>query len=414
MIKEITQCRICKSMHLHHILDIGIQALTGIFPKSKAEKIPMGPLVLIKCSDCSLVQLKHSYDPGQLYGSNYGYRSGLNSSMLTHLNQKANFLEKLANLQKNDVVVDIGSNDGSLLAFYQTKEVTLVGFDPAAEKFKNFYRSDINLIVDFFSNITFQKKFSEKKAKIVTSISMFYDLENPLEFVRQICSILADDGIWHLEQSYLPSMLNTNAYDTICHEHLEYYALKQIKWLTDHVGLKIISLEKNDINGGSFAITVTKNTSSYSECTEEIDAMLKYEGNLGLDDASFDIYKIFATKIRNQRDTLTKLLTQLKSENKKVYGYGASTKGNVILQHCGIDESLLGCIAEVNSDKFGSYTPGTLIPILSEEEVHAKNPDYLLVLPWHFKNNIIERERKFLMNGGKLIFTLPQLEIVGA
>ena len=414
MIREIVHCRICNSANLPLILDLGAQALTGIFPRSRAEKIPVGPLALVKCLDCGLVQLKHSYDPGQLYGSNYGYRSGLNNSMLQHLSNKAGFLQKFVRLRKDDVVVDIGSNDGSMLAFYPEKEVALVGFDPAAEKFKKFYRADIDLVVDFFSSSAFQKKFPGKKAKIITSISMFYDLESPLEFVKQVHSILADDGIWHLEQSYLPSMLNTNAYDTICHEHLEYYALKQIKWMTDRVGLKIIALEKNDINGGSFAITVAKSESHYSECLADINAMLADELSMGLDDSGLEIFKSFELVIKNQRDTLVNLLHQLKQQKKKVCGYGASTKGNVILQHCGIDDTLLSCIAEVNSDKFGSYTPGTQIPILSEQEVHAMQPDYLLVLPWHFKNSILEREKKFLANGGKFIFSLPQLEIVAA
>src|SRR3990167_1843097 len=279
VIREIAQCRICNSGRFHNILDLGNQALTGVFPKSNTEETPTGPLVLVGCLDCGLIQLKHSYDPIQLYGSNYGYRSGLNNSMLQHLGRKANFLQRVAKLEKDDIIIDIGSNDGSFLAFFPEKEVKLIGFDPAANKFKKFYRSDIDLIVEFFSNVTFNKKFPRKKAKIITSISMCYDLERPLEFVKQINSILADDGIWHLEQSYLPSMINSNAYDTICHEHLEYYNLKQIKWMTDRVGLKIIALEKNDINGGSFAISVAKNESSYQECIDDINTMLDYEEN---------------------------------------------------------------------------------------------------------------------------------------
>ncbi|SRR5579883_35133 len=410
MVREISHCRLCRSAMLVTVLDLGNQALTGIFPQSKNEHIPSGPLTLVKCTDCGLVQLKHSYEPSELYGAHYGYRSGLNSSMVEHLKNKVSLLKKMVKLEKNDIAVDIGSNDGTLLGFYPDT-MTLVGFDPSAEKFKKYYRSDIQLVTDFFSAKKMQEVFPKQKAKIITSISMFYDLEAPLEFVEQVYSILAEDGVWHFEQSYLPLMLKTNSYDTICHEHLEYYALKQIKWMTDRVGLKIIAVEQNDINGGSFAISVAKKDAPYPEATEIVNKMLADEHQMGLDD--LETYKVFAARIEKQRTELLELLNKLKKENKKVCGYGASTKGNVILQHCGIDESLLPSIAEVNVDKFGCFTPGTQIPILSEKEVHAMQPDYLFVLPWHFRDNILAREQNYLNNGGKFIFSLPELEIVG-
>lgn len=411
MITEIHNCRLCLSAELNIVLNLGDQALTGIFPKTKSESTPAGPLTLVKCVSCGLVQLKHSYDPEQMYGSNYGYRSGLNNSMVQHLKSKVAALHTILKPQKNDCIVDIGSNDGTLLGFYEENNATLIGFDPSAEKFKKYYRSDIHLITDFFSSAAFQHQFKDKKAKIITSIAMFYDLENPLEFVQQIHSILADNGIWHFEQSYLPSMLETNAYDTVCHEHVEYYALKQIKWMTDRIGLKIIGLEKNATNGGSFAITVAKQAAPYPEITKAINDMLQAEEKMGLD--SLETYKAFETRVKSHREQLVQLLLKLKKENKKVFGYGASTKGNVILQHCGIDDSMLAYIAEVNPDKFGCNTPGTKISILSEKDIHAMQPDYLLVLPWHFKDNILAREQEYLNKGGKFIFPLPQIEIVG-
>ena len=249
------------------------------------------------------------------------------------------------------------------------------------------------------------------KAKIITSIAMFYDLEDPLHFMRQIESILADDGIWHFEQSYMPFMLQANAYDTICHEHLEYYALKQIKWMTDRVGLKIINVEFNQINGGSFAVSVAKQNTNYPACDELVQEILKKEQDMGL--YSIVPYQKFQDGIFQHREGLLSALRQIRKNGKLILGYGASTKGNVILQFCGIDDLLIPVIAEVNEEKFGCFTPGTYIPIMSESEAKAKAPDYFLVLPWHFKENLIAREQDFLKNGGRMLFPLPEIEVVG-
>lgn len=272
MFQEIKQCRICGNPHLAQILHLGNQFLTGTFPRDPTENITCGPLELVKChgehdaSCCGLVQLRQSYDLHEMYGDNYGYRSGLNRSMVEHLGHTVEALQKLVALNDGDLALDIGSNDGTLLSFYP-QGLNLVGIDPTAGKFKEFYRSDIQVITDFFSASLFKHHFGAKKAKLITSVAMFYDLEQPLTFMEQIREVLAEDGSWHFEQSYLPSMLKSNAYDTICHEHLEYYALKQIKWMTDRAGLKIIDVGLNEVNGGSFAVTVAKATAPYPEAT---------------------------------------------------------------------------------------------------------------------------------------------------
>jgi hypothetical protein len=411
MCKLVTSCRVCGSTNTDDILKLGRQYLTGIFPKIQKQNMTSGPLTLMKCNTCGLVQLRHSYEVSELYGANYGYRSGLNRSMAEHLRGIVGKLQGLCAPGKQEIVVDIGSNDGTLLSFYPPGRATLVGFDPSAEKFRHFYRSDIRLITDFFSAETFRKNYGPQKAKIITAIAMFYDLERPLDFVREIESLLDDEGIWHLEQSYLPLMLKTTAYDTICHEHLEYYSLRQIKWMTDQVGLKIIGLELNDVNGGSFAITLAKTASHFSEATEAVRGTLQDEENVGLNGR--EIYSRFERRVWQHRENLMELLKKLKAEGKKVWGYGASTKGNVVLQCCGIGPTLLPAIAEVNQEKFGCFTPGTGIPIISEKEAHALSPDYFLVLPWHFKRNILERESEYLNRGGRFIFPLPEIEIVG-
>jgi len=236
---------------------------------------------------------------------------------------------------------------------------------------------------------------------------MFYDLEDPLSFMTQVRDVLADDGIWHLEQSYLPLMLQRNAYDTACHEHLEYYALRQIKWMADRCDLQILDIQTNDINGGSFAITIARRGSVKAN-SAVVEKMTK-------DEAVFDTlvpYEEFRERIETQKKRLLDLLSKLRSEGKKVFGYGASTKGNVVLQYCGLTPREIPYIAEVNPDKFGAYTPGSKIPIISEAQAKAMKPDVFLVLPWHFKQNFLEREAQYLREGGKLLFPLPEVELV--
>ena len=416
MYTEIKQCRICGNTDLVSILNLGNQYLTGVFPKSKTEHITSGPLELAKCRDghnanaCGLVQLKHSYDHREMYGDNYGYRSGLNKSMVNHLYKKVKKIEAFIQLTHGDLVIDIGSNDSTLLQAYRQDGLLRVGIDLTGEKFKKYYPEHVYLIPDFFSAKSVKKNFGNKKTKVVTSIAMFYDLESPMDFAQQICEILADDGIWVLEQSYLPAMLEMNAYDTVCHEHLEYYYLKQIKWIADKLDLKIIDIEFNQVNGGSFSVTVAKSNAAYKEKQLLIEKILNEEKNRGLD--SLKPYEEFKQHVYKHREELIQFIQKTKSENKKIIGYGASTKGNVMLQFCDLTENDIPFIAEVNRDKFGCYTPGTHIPIISEKEAKDMNPDYFLVLPWHFKENIILREKDYLNSGGNLFFPLPSLEVI--
>ncbi len=418
MYKEITKCRICGNTNLTSLLHLGEQSLTGVFPKNKSDKVTSGPLELVKChpkhendSVCHLVQLHHSYDSSEMYGQNYGYRSGLNQSMVRHLNSIVQHVLSMVDVKKDDLIIDIGSNDSTLLQQYPSdKQLILTGIDPTGVKFKKYYPAHIGLIPDFFSSENIEKKFPGKKAKVITSIAMFYDLEDPISFVKNIHDVLAEDGLWVFEQSYLPTMLETNSYDTICHEHVEYYGMQQIKHMMDVCGFKIIDVELNDVNGGSFRVTVAKNASAYTANKSVVECELN-EKKLQID--SLIPYESFQRSVETHKTELVLLIRKLQQQGEKIFGYGASTKGNVILQYCGLTIKDIPCIAEVNEDKFGSFTPFTHIPIISEKEARAMNPDYFLVLPWHFRKGIIEKEEEFLSSGGKFIFPLPKIEIAG-
>lgn len=409
MYSEIDKCRISGSKNLITVLSLGEQYLTGVFPKSTDEKITKGPLDLVWCPDSGLLQLKQSYDLDEMYGDNYGYRSGLNSSMVFHLTNKIKTLERLVELSDSDLVIDIGSNDATSLKAYSGKHQK-VGIDPTGKKFAEYYTDGLKLIPDFFSAEVFEKQFGNQKAKIITSIAMFYDLESPINFVKDIENVLAENGIWHFEQSYMPSMLRTHSYDTICHEHLEFYSFKVVCDLLQNCGMRVIDVQMNSVNGGSFAVTACKEKSKLKSNTPIIEWLLKQENDMGLNTPK--PYREFEEKVFKHRKNLLDLIETLTNDGKKVFGYGASTKGNVLLQFCGLTTSHIPYIAEVNEQKFGCYTPGTNIPVISEREAKDMKPDYLLVMPWHFKHTILEREKDFLMKGGKFIFPLPEIEII--
>jgi hypothetical protein len=406
---KISNCRSCHSNSLKYVSSLGNQYLTGIFPNSINQKVPKGDLGMVICNKCSLLQLQDSFDADVMYGDNYGYLSSLNLHMVKHLKSKSDKLKKISQLEKGDIVIDIGSNDGTSLQNY-SKDFVLIGVDPTIKKLKKFYRKDIITISDFFNKDLVNGYLSKKKAKIITTISMFYDLPSPITFAKDIWDCLDEQGVWHLEQSYMPMMIKNTSYDTICHEHLEYYSLKSIKYIFDIVGFKITDLEFNDINGGSFAITVSKKNSKYKENSRIIEWLLKKEDMYKYN--SFSTHKEFFKNAEKHKKLFKELLLNLKDMKKKIIGYGASTKGNVILQYCGITSNILDVIVDVNKDKHNKFTPGSQIKIVGENYIKDLKPDYMVVLPWHFKNFILNKEKSFLNNGGKLIFPLPDIEIV--
>ena len=410
MLKPLKYCRICGNSNLVKVLDLGEQFLTGIFPKKKDQIITCGPLQLVKCHDekyknkcCGLLQLAHSYDSSEMYGDNYGYRSGLNQSMVSHLQKKVLRIQKMVHLKDDDLIIDIGSNDATTLKAYKKNTYQLVGIDPVGNKFKEYYPPNIKLINDFFSLGLVKSVLGDKKAKVITSFSMFYDLPNPLEFMKEVSDVMTPDGIWVFEQSYMPEMLDQNAYDTVCHEHLEYYGLYQIKWMTDKLDLKIIDVEFNNINGGSFSVTVAHAKSDYKTYTK-LDQILKEEKSKSMNE--LNPYIKFANRVKDLKKEFIEFLDNAKLNRKKIGALGASTKGNVVLQYCGVTEDKINFIGDVNPDKYGSFTPGTLIPIIDENTALKKNYDYLIVLPWHFKNFFLENNK---FDNSKLVFPLPTL-----
>lgn len=409
----IDSCRACANRELLPVLDLGSQALTGVYPRSRTEVVPTAPLELVRCSPagCGLVQLRHTTDPGLMFHAGYGYRSSIRPYMVDHLHAAVSAILRRVDVGPGDLVLDIGSNDGTLLHGYPGRGPTLVGVDPVGERFRDRYPPRADLIPGFFSRQAFTDRYGTRRAKVVTSIAMFYDLPRPLEFMTDVRDVLADDGVWLIEQSYLPAMLANSAFDTACHEHLEYYALRQIEWMAERAGLTVLTAEINDVYGGSLRVLLARRPGRYPVDERGLALLRRRESDLGL--ATERPYAAFAESARLRRDELCDLLDRSAASGLLTLGYGASAKGNVILQFCGLGPDLLPCVGDVDREKSGCFTPGTLIPIVSEDDAKALDPDQLLILPWIYRDGFLARERDALARGVKMIFPLPALSVVG-
>jgi SAM-dependent methyltransferase len=308
-----------------------------------------------------------------------------------------------------DMVIDIGCNDGTLLRSYRKPDLRLVGFEPAENLVPDASKGTFYIFNDFFSGDTFRKKFDGEKAKIITSVAMFYDLEKPNDFVNDIVDCLAPDGIWIVQQNYLGTMLEKNGFDNIGHEHLEYYSLNTMEKLLGRHDLEIFDVETNDVNGGSFR-TYAGHRGRF-KVRETVDALKQMEKHMQLN--SSRVYHNFAARIRKIKSDLNKLVKDQVGSGKTVYVYGASNRGNTILQYCGLDHRLIEKATDANPDKWGRSTVGTGIPIVSKEEARRDKPDYFLILPHHFLEEIKREEKDYLANGGKFIVPLPEVRVIG-
>lgn len=410
---EIThECRICRSAELKEVIDFGNLALTGVFIEN-GQEVPKAPLKLVRCRECGLVQLGHRYEQNALYGKSYGYESHLNRSMVEHLQQKARVLERkyLRSIEK-PIVVDIASNDGTLLSGYLSDTVVKIGIDPLIEVVANCYPVDAIRVSEFFSSSAYED-LGIGQANLVTSLSVIYDLDKPVEFANQIYKILQDGGIWHFEQSYLPLMLDTNSYDTICHEHLLYLSLTDIQRILKESNFQLLDASINSINGGSIAVTAIK-INEVINVSPFVRYLLKVENETGITDGSR--INSFSDRFRKHTIALKSLITEYSELGFDIIGIGASTKGNVLLQAAGIDARLVRAIGEVNPRKFGKQTPGSSIPIDAESKLlsEASEKTLLIVLPWHFRENLLPKLEQYLSKGGKLLFPLPDIQMVSS
>ena len=413
-VKARKTCRVCGSNKLIPILSLGDQFVTN-FVEEPNRDYAKGPLELVLCNvkdgGCGLLQLKHTIERDILY-KKYWYKSGISTTMVKALADIVSSAERLNKFSSEDLVVDIGSNDGTLLRQYTTPGLITVGFEPS-NLWKLGIEGTSRIINDYFNYETFQREFGNKKAKLITSIAMFYDLEDPNTFVEDIRKCLDKDGVWIIQMNYLGLMLKNNTFDNISHEHLEYYSLLSLSNLLDRHHMETFDVELNDVNGGSFRVYVRHKggiIQGFPGNNERLEKQKNYEEKIGLD--NYKVYDKFAKRIEKTKNDLVAFLNHEVKKGKKIFIYGASTRGLVVLQYAGIDKRLIKAAVDLNPDKWGKYIVGTDIPILSVEEYRKEKPDYLFVLPYHFIEEIKDQEREFLKQGGKMIVAIPEFKII--
>jgi SAM-dependent methyltransferase len=401
----IKKCRSCGSKKLSKIISLGNQYLSDF---TKINKKPKSfPLRVILCDKCHLVQLDNNAPQKYLYTERYGYKSGINQTMQDELKEIAEKTLKIIKTKENIVTVDIGANDGTLLKYYP-KNIYRIGIEPIKKLAKECKKNANKIVNDFFTIEAFDKVVKNKKANIVTAISCFYDMEDPNKFVEDVSKIMTEDGIFVIQQNYLVGMLEQNAFDNIVHEHLEYYSLLSLSNLLSQHNMEVFDVELRDLNGGSFRTYISfKNK---RKITKAVEKLRIYEEKLKLNKKK--IYSDFAKRIEKNRDNLVKFIKQESKKGKLIYLYGASTRGNTLLQYLGLDKKLIKFAVERNPEKWGKIISSVGIPIVSEEQARKDKPDYMLVLPWFFKEEFLKREKGYLKNGGHFIFPLPKLEVI--
>ena len=397
---ERKTCRLCESSALQDILSLGTQYISNFVEKDEIKEGIQAPLDLVQCKSCSLLQLRHTAPQELLYARHYWYRSGVTKFMKDALQDIVNSVETVVNLKDRDCVLDLGANDGTLLACYSNKNLIRIGCEPAKNLIEQLHKNTELVIDDFWTYENFKeltKTHPLDKAKVITAIGMFYDMEDPNQFVQDAQKALASDGVFIAQLMCLKPMLDNNDLGNICHEHLEFYSLESLVYLFEKNGLEIFKLEENNVNGGSYRIFCRHATGNPLPIKETI--------------SKAEIHA-FVARVNENRDKCLAFIKAKVREGKTVYVYGASTKGNVILQYYGLDSKLITAAAEKSPEKWGKYTVGTGIPIISEEQARAEQPDYFLVLPWGFFDEFYAREVNWRKKGGKFIVPLPEFRIV--
>ena len=402
-------CKNCKKKKLFKVIKLGKQPISSVFHDKIKRNLPKYSLDLFECKYCKLVQFSSLPPLEDMYGLTYGYNTSLSPLMVNHMRKKFNFLKSNYKKLLKGQILDIGSNDGTFLNFLKSlKGVKLYGMDPSSKKFLHNYKKNITVITDFFSRKKLLKSLSKKQAKekfnIITSFAMFYDIDDPNSFCKDIYHLLNDEGIWVLEFSYLPLLFKNLTYDQICHEHVTYYSLTTFNKILKNNKMKVIDLSFNEINGGSIEVICAKKNSK-KQPKKIVKKIFKDEANI-----SKNIFNLTQDRIENVKVTLNEFLKNIPP--KDIIGYGASTKGNIVLNHLKLNSKNLSFICDANPFKFKRYTPGSNIKIISKKEMRKKNPKYLLVLIWSFRSEVIKQEISYIKKGGKLIFHLPIFHIV--
>lgn len=412
-----TTCRVCGGKNLTPLFSLGEQFVSDFVDRSDVKTGNVVPIDVDRCRDCTLVQARHAAPAEILYKGTYWYRSGVTQTMRDALRDVTRAVEERVPLENGDLVLDIGSNDGTLLRSYQNRKLTTVGVEPAKNLVEEGRKGISYLINDLWAYDSLLSVFGPSgrpEFKAITAIGMFYDMEDPNPFVRDVALALAPDGLFVAQLMCVKQTLAKRDVGNFAHEHLEFYTLRSLEALFGAYGLVIDDLQENDVNGGSYRLFVRHRsrvpaTTITPETYRVQSAMLaEHEAGLYTDDP---YHRFFADTNRN-RGMLQQFITQEKLAGKRFWVYGASTKGNVILQHAGLDATVIDGAADRDPNKWGKFTVGTGIPITSEEQFRAAQPDYAIVMPYAFLPEFLTRESEWRSRGGKFVVPIPEFKIV--
>jgi|TARA_B100000959_G_C14895397_1_gene588528 2-polyprenyl-3-methyl-5-hydroxy-6-metoxy-1,4-benzoquinol methylase len=398
--KKIKKCRLCNSKKLINIHNFGNHYVSNFVTKRNVKKGVKAPLNLVYCNNCKLLQLEHSAPQEIMYKKFYWYRSGVTNTMKYALKDIFLKVKKMPLLKKGDTILDIGANDGTLLKYFKNDGYTTIGCEPA-KNLTNELKKNSNYVIDNFWNYKYLRNILNKhklnKPKVITAIGMFYDLEDPSKFISDAANSLDENGVFIAQLMCLNSMIKKNDLGNICHEHLEFYSYPSLKFLFEKNGFKIMKIEENEINGGSYRIF----------CKKNIKKSIAYREKTSLSDI-----KKFIKRVKQNKKKCLSFLRKCKVNGKKVFIYGASTKGNTLLQYYGIDFKMISFASERSPEKWGKYTIGTGVEIISEEYARKLNPEYFFVMPYAFIKEFVIREKKWLKKGGKFILPFPNFKIL--
>ncbi|PJE81432.1 hypothetical protein COU58_02435 [Candidatus Pacearchaeota archaeon CG10_big_fil_rev_8_21_14_0_10_32_42] len=412
---EIKNCRSCGSETLVPIVNLGNHYISDFVDNHEITRSRV-PLELVLCNEedkgCGLLQLKHNAPPEEMWGETYWYKSAINPTIRADLGDIVNNVERLVPLKEGDIVLDIGCNDGTMMGYYKNPGLVRIGFDPSANVAKEAEQKGIEVVNNFFNKENYNYKVKNRKAKTVTAISMFYDLEDPNTFLKDVKSVLDKNGLFVIQQNYLVKMLENNGLDNICHEHREYYSLRSLENLLEKHDFEVFDVLLNGINGGSIRTYIKSKEGNLKSngAKERLEEIRMHEKNMGLNTSK--PYLEFAKKVDEAKEKLLNFMQEEKRKGKIICGSGASTKGNTTLQYFGLDSSIISGIEDKNPEKFGKKTIGSFINIDSPENIENLKPDYLFVLIWYFLNDVKRNQKAFLDRGGKLIVPLPVPKLI--
>ncbi|MDO8621272.1 MAG: class I SAM-dependent methyltransferase [Candidatus Levybacteria bacterium] len=410
---EIKKCRICEGAELFDVIDLGDQPIPNGFLSKKdlTKKEPRYPLIVCFCSNCSLLQLRYLVNPEVMF-KNYLYIPSSSKTRVEHFRKLAESMNSIIKLDDKSLVIDIGSNDGSLLICFRNLGVRVLGIDPAENLVKIAALNGIETIRGYFdSKLALKTARRYGKAKIILSTNTIAHIPNLHEALKGVSVLMGKEGIFVMQFPYVMDLLDKNLFDTIYHEHLSYFSLKSLLKLSEKSELEIFDIERNDLDGGAIRVFWKRKAGTLNKVNKKnINRILEEEKKYGLYEKK--TYSKFADRIKTLKITFLQKISDLKKNKKKIVGYGAAAKANVLLNYFGLDTKTIDYIVDSTPYKQGLFTPGTHIPIYSEDKIYNTIPDYVLIFAWNFSKEIIQKNKKYKDNGGKFILAEPKLQII--